>query len=114
MKDAKGWWRGVTYSAISSLEHIHLLLGLLILIGWDDALENLLVDVPELVMLVLEQDDGAGGLRVEGGRDVLDDLGDDLGDALVGDGGLLLESVDGAAASEGLEEWSSRHLAIIR
>lgn len=61
------------------------------------------MDVPELVVLGVEEEDGAGGLRVEGGGGVLDDLGDDFADARVGDGGFLLEGVDGAAGRDGSE-----------
>lgn len=60
-------------------------------------------------MLSMQQKDSASGLAVEGRRDVLDDLGDDLLDARVGDGGLLLERVDGPAVGEGLEERGGRH-----
>ena len=55
-------------------------------------------------MLVFQQEDEAGGLRVEGGRDVFDELGDDCFDAVVGDGGGLGEGVDAAAVGDGVEE----------
>jgi len=61
------------------------------------------MDVPELVVLVVQEEHGARGLRVEGGGDVLDHLRDDFADAGVGDGRLLLEGVDGAAGREGGE-----------
>lgn len=60
-------------------------------------------------MLSMQQQDSASGLAVEGRGDVLNDLGDDLLDARVGDGGLLLERVDGPAVGEGLEERGGRH-----
>lgn len=70
----------------------------------DDGLKDVAHDVPELVVLVLEQEHEAGRLRVERRRDVLDELGDDLLDAVVGDGGGLVEGVDAAAVGNGLEE----------
>ena len=52
----------------------------------------------------------AAALAVEGAGRVLDRLGDDLLDLLVGDGGLGGKGVDGAAALDGLEEGSgARH-----
>lgn len=68
------------------------------------------MDVPELVVLGVEEEDGAGGLRVEGGGDVLDDLGDDFADAGVGDGRLLLEGVDGAAGCDSSEVGCCGHV----
>ena len=52
----------------------------------------------------------AAALAVEGARGVLDRLGDDLLDLLVGDGRLGGERVDGAAVPDELEESSgARH-----
>ena len=70
----------------------------------DDGLEDVADNVPELVVLVLEKEDETGRLRVEGGGDVLDELGDDLLDTVVGDGRGLVEGVDAAAVGVGLEE----------
>lgn len=56
-------------------------------------------------MLLLQQDDHARGLGVEGRRDVQQGLGDDLLDLGVRHGTLLAELVDGATALDGLEEW---------
>ena len=46
-------------------------------------------------MLLFQYDDGAGGLRVEGAGDMLDSVVDELLDAVVGNGGLVGELVDG-------------------
>lgn len=76
---------------------------------WDDWLQDILVKVPELAVLVTGEEDNAGRLGVEGGWDVLDDGGEDLVDALVGDWRLLLESVDGTAVGNGLEKSVGTH-----
>ena len=70
----------------------------------DDGLQDIADNVPELVVLVLEEENEAGGLRVERGRNVLDELGDDFLNAGVGDGRVLVQSVDAAAVGDGLEE----------
>lgn len=98
------WGGGGTNSSISALEHVNLSLGSSPSLSWDDRLQDLSVDVPELIVLGVEKEDGAGGLCVEGGGNVFDDLGDDLAEAGVRDWGLLLEGVDGAAGGEGREE----------
>jgi hypothetical protein len=105
----KGKRWGETNSSVGALEHVNLALGSGPSLSGDDGLQDLSVDVPELVVLSVEEEDGAGGLRVEGGGDVLDDLGDDLAEAGVGDGRLLLEGVDGAAGREGGEVGCGRH-----
>lgn len=93
-----------TYSSVASAEAGNAGASVLPLGLGDDGLEDVAHDVPELVVLVLEQEHEAGGLRVEGGGDVLDKLADDLFDAVVGDGGGLVEGVDAAAVGNGLEE----------
>jgi hypothetical protein len=70
----------------------------------DDGLQDIADNVPELVVLVLEQEHETSGLGVERGGDVLDELRDDLLDAGVGDGRVLVEGVDAAAVGDGLEE----------
>lgn len=55
-------------------------------------------------MLLLQEDDDAGTLAVVGGGDGKDDVIDNLLDALVGDGGGVVELVDGAAVLDGIEE----------
>jgi len=52
-------------------------------------------NVPELVVLVLQQHHEASGLGVEGARDLLDGEVQDLLNLLVVDGAGLVEAVDG-------------------
>lgn len=101
--------RGETYSSVSGLEAVQLLCGALELLSGDDGLEDILGDVPELLVLLLEENDGAGALAVEAGGAVEDSLADDLLDLLVRDGGLGLEAVVGAAGLDGGEEFSGTH-----
>lgn len=68
-----------------------------------DGLQDLLGELPELVVLILEQDDNASGLRVEGGGNVQDGGLDDLLNLRVRDRRGLGELVDGAAGREGGE-----------
>jgi hypothetical protein len=98
-------------SSVSGLEAIDLLLSGGESLGGNDGAESLLDDVPQLLVLLLEQDYSAGSLRVEAGRSVLDSLVDDLDDLRVGDGRLGLEGVDGAAGTDGVEEGGRRHFA---
>ena len=46
-------------------------------------------DIPQLAVVVAQQQHDAGTLAVEGAGGVLDDLGEELLDALVGDGGFV-------------------------
>ena len=55
-------------------------------------------------MLFLEQNDGTGGLDVEGRRSMLDGRLNDPLDAFVGDRGLVGQSIDRAAELSCLEE----------
>lgn len=102
---------GVTYGSVGTLEHVNLLLG-----GWEvlsrsNALQDLLGDLPQLLMLALEQQKDAGGLGVEGGRGMKDGFLDDFLDTGVRDGRLLLQGVVGAARLDNVEEsLSGRHL----
>ena len=59
----RGKW---THSSISSLEHAQLLLSAFVLLSRHDSLENILGDIPQLGVLLLQQDDYACGLGVEG------------------------------------------------
>lgn len=52
-------------------------------------------------MLLVQQDDGTGGLRVEGAGDVEDGIFDDFLDPGVGDWGGGFEGVVGAAVFDG-------------
>jgi hypothetical protein len=94
----------VTYGSVASTEATDAVAGVLPLLLGNDGFEDVADDVPELVVLVLEQEHQAGGLGVERGGDVFDELGDDLFDAGVGDGRGLVEGVDAAAVGDGLEE----------
>ena len=95
---------GKTYSSVSRAETRNAASGGLPLVLGDNGFEGIADDVPELVVLVFEQEDETGGLGVEGGGDVFDELGDDFLDAVVGDGGGFGEGVDAAAVGDGVEE----------
>jgi len=55
-------------------------------------------------VLLLQHDDHACGLAVEGAGDVLDRVLDELFDASLGDGGFVVYLVEGAAAFDEGEE----------
>lgn len=95
--------REVTYSSVGAPEHVKLLLSGSVLLSRDDSLEGILGNVPELVVLLLEQDNDASALAIERGGSMEDGLANDLLDLLVVDGRLLLEGVDGAAGLDGRE-----------
>jgi hypothetical protein len=64
----RGEWEGEgrgKYSSIAGLESAHLLLCAGELLLRDDALEHVACDVPELLVLALEQKDDSRALRVE-------------------------------------------------
>lgn len=63
-----------TYSAVGSLEAVDLLLGAVKLVLGSEGLEDVDDVVPELFVVLVEQDDEAGGLGVEGRRDVKEGL----------------------------------------
>lgn len=60
--------------------------------------------IPQLLVLLLQHDHHAGGLRVEGAGDMLDGVGDELFDAGVGDGRLVGDLVVGTTAFGRVEE----------
>jgi hypothetical protein len=60
--------------------------------------------VPERVVVLVQEDNEAGRLRVEAGGHMENGLLSDVGDLLVWDGGLLVELVVGAALLDGVEE----------
>ena len=74
------------------------------LVGGQLHLVDLHDGIPELLVLFLEHDDGAGGLGVEGAGGVFDGVGDELLDAGVGDGGFVGQLVDGATGFGRVEE----------
>lgn len=100
----------VTHSSVGALEHVELLLGDLVLLLRDNSLQGILSDVPQLVVLVLQEKDSTRGLAVEGGRGVQDGISNDLLDLLIRDWSLLLEGVVGAATLDSGEVFS-RHCA---
>jgi hypothetical protein len=63
-----------TYSSVAGAEALNAAAGVLPLGLGDNGFQDIAHDVPELVVLVLKQEDETGGLRVERGRDVLDEL----------------------------------------
>lgn len=101
---------GNTYSAIARAKAVELLFGSLELLGWDDGLEDVFGDVPQLLVLGLEQDHHAGTLRVEAAGNMEDRVLDNLLDAGVGDGRAVLELVVGAALHHGVEERLGGHV----
>lgn len=92
------------YRAIALAEAIEAAFGMLELVGGQLLLIDLGDDVPELLVLRLENDDHTGALRVEGAGDVFDGSGDELADAGVGDGGFVVEGVVGAAGLDRFHE----------
>lgn len=93
-----------THSPIRLPEPHHPPLGVLKLVRGQLQLVNLHDGVPQLLVLLLQHDDQARGLGVEGAGDVLDGVGDELFDAGVGDGGLVGELVVGAAGFGEVEQ----------
>lgn len=88
----------------STLEHGHLVARRLPAGFGNDGFEDVGGNVPELVVLGAEEDDGAVGLGVEGGRSVQGGLVDEFLDALGGDGEVLAEGVESAAGLGHLKE----------
>lgn len=93
-----------THSAVRSLETIDLLLRAIELVLGSQGLENLNDVVPELLMVLVKQDDEAGGLGVERRRNMEEGLLNELADLGVGNGSLLVELVVCAALLDGLED----------
>lgn len=104
-----------TYSTSSGLEALQLRQGLVLedllgdSTGLDKGGESLSGQVPEAVVLLVQQNNQTGGLGVEGAGDVSDGVVDELLDLRVRDGAVLAELVDGAASLGGLEETVGRH-----
>ena len=65
---------------------------------------RLLGNIPQLPVLVVEEDNRATGLDVEGARGVQDGVLDDVHDALFRDDGFGFDLHDGAADDGGVEE----------
>jgi hypothetical protein len=59
---------------------------------------------PEGIVILIQKNNEASGLRVERRGNVKNSLFSDLGDSLVGDGSLLVERVVGAALLDRIQE----------
>jgi hypothetical protein len=95
--------KGPTHSSVGTLKHCQLLLRGRVLVGRDHSLEGCLGDLPQLVMLILNQNNDAGALAVERGGSVEDGVADNLLHLLVVDGRPLLEGVVGTAGLDRIE-----------
>lgn len=93
---------------MTSLEAIELLLSLRELLLRNLRLQDLLDKFPELLVLVVEQDNNASGLRVETAGDVKDVVSGNLLNTSIRDGDLVGDLVDGSAVFASLEEVHGR------
>lgn len=98
------WRVRSAYSAVTSLETINLLLSLRELFLRNLRLQDLLDKLPELLVLIVEQDNNTSGLRVETAGDVKDVVSGNLLDTSIRDGDLVGDLVDGSAVLASLEE----------
>ena len=108
LQDDRDWhW---TYSSIGSAERLELGLGVVLEhllgdgAGGNETLHGLDGDVPDLLVLLLQQENNTGGLGVERARDVEDGGLNNGLDSIVGDGALSLETIVGTAGLNQLEE----------
>lgn len=83
------------YRSSGGLEHGHLAGGALKLFGGHDRFEDLRGNVPQLLVLCAKEDDDAVRLGVEGGRNLVEQVLDNLLDTGRGDGQVLGERVVG-------------------
>lgn len=103
------------YGSVGSLEHLQLGQGLALEdslgdgTGGNEALEGGDGEIPQALVLLLQEDNQAGGLGVERAGNVQDSLVDDLFDLRVRDGGILAELVDGATVLSRLDESFGGH-----
>ncbi len=93
-----------THSAISRPKSIKPLLGRLEFVLGQLLFVHLGGRVPHLDMVLLEQHNHAGGLRVEGAGGVEHSVVDDFLDAGVRDGGFVAQLVHRAAGLDGVEK----------
>ena len=93
-----------TYGTVSSLELVNLLFCRGEHLRGNYRLQHLLNQLPELVVVGFQQDDEAGGLRVEGRGHVQDGVSDKLDDTVVGGRGFLVQSVVGATFLDDVPE----------
>ena len=101
-RDGKG--AAVTYRSVGGPEAVDLLLGAVERALGSERLEDLDNVVPELLVVLVEQDNDASRLRVEGRGDVEEGLLGELLDLRVRDGRLLVELVVCAALLDGLKD----------
>lgn len=95
---------GGTHSAVRSLEAIDLLLGAIEFVLRSEWLQNLDNIVPELLVVLVQENNKASGLAVERRRDVENGLLDELLDLGIRDGGLLVELVVCATLLHSVED----------
>lgn len=104
---------GYTYGSVSGAESIQLRLGrglehfLGDVASSNQTLHDLNGNVPELLVLLLQQKDNTGGLGVEGARDVENGILHNALNDIVGDGALGLEAIVGTARLDQLQESGS-------
>lgn len=89
---------------MTSLESIKLLLSLRELLLRNLRLQDLLDKLPELLVLVVEQDNNTSRLRVETAGNVKDVVSSNLLNTSIRDGDLVGDLVDGSAVLASLEE----------
>lgn len=88
---------GPTYRSGSTLEHVHLAASRLPLLSRNNRLEDLGSNVPQLLVVGAKEHDDTVGLRVEGGGDLVQEVLNDLLDAVLRDGQVLGQGVVAAA-----------------
>lgn len=88
---------GITYRSGSSLEHAHLAASRLPLLSRNNRLEDLGSNVPQLLVVGTKEHDDAVRLRVEGRGDLVQEVLNDLLDAVLRDGQVLGQGVVAAA-----------------
>lgn len=93
-----------TYRSITSLEPIQSLLRAGPRISRHNCLNDILHNLPQLIMLLLDQQNTSRSLGVERARNMQEGLLDDLLYLRIGDGRFLLQRVVGAARGEGCEK----------
>lgn len=104
--------------SVCVLEALELGLGLVLpdLLGdrasGDALAENVRSDIPQTVVLLVQQNNQASRLGVEGARDVQNGGIDKLLDFCVSYGAVLAELVDGAAVLSSLDERVGRHYGL--
>lgn len=95
---------GPTHGPVRLPEPHHPPLGMFELVRGQLHLVDLHDGIPQLLVLLLQHDHHASGLRVEGAGDMLDGVGDELFDAGVGDGRLVGDLVVGTTEFGRVEE----------